>query len=219
MTCVINESGSLLALCWGKCQQFMENSTSRGFHGRGIYIVHEENTVYVRKEITKGERRSCPQAGILGAVLGLICLLAPAVYAAPINYAIDNGNFSGTFTLDVALPTPFTNWAITPLGGPLFDDELSAGIAVGFNGLSVLLRPTLLHQDGVTSFVFEVNGLGYFAQWAPGAGDGPVRGPGTISVVSAQVPEPAAAVLLAISLLALAGSRWLPRQSERQQLG
>lgn len=174
--------------------------------------------MYVKKETTKGERRSCPQAGILGAVFGLMCLLAPAVYAAPINYAIDSGNFSGTFTLDVTLPTPFTNWAITPLGGPLFDDELSAGIPVGFNGLSVLLRPTLLHQDGATSFVFEVNGLGYFAQWAPGT-DGLVRGPGTISVVSAPVPEPAAAVLLAVGLLVLSGSRWLLRRGDLQQLG
>lgn len=42
---------------------------------------------------------------------------------------------------------------------------------------------------------------------------------GSVQGQSPSVPEPSALLLLAIGLLALAGSRWLPRRGVRQQLG
>jgi hypothetical protein len=53
----------------------------------------------------------------------------------------------------------------------------------------------------------------------PSFGTKGLFGPNFQFEATAAVPEPAAAVLLVIGLLVLAGSCWLPRRGKRQQLG
>jgi hypothetical protein len=165
------------------------------------------------ESVIRRHHTSSRWALIGGALLWLSVAVTPTVQAAPIAYEIDNGFFSGTFTLDVADPIPFSVWSITPLMGPTFT-QVSPTVLV--NDLTFFSAPGLRQGTLPERFDFVAHpDFTYTAFWTPVVG-GPnfVTGGGTYSAV----PESGSVVLLAAGLLVLAGSRWLPSRREQQQL-
>lgn len=159
---------------------------------------------------------------LVGTVFWLSVTASSIAHAIPIDYEIvPGGGLSGTFTLDVAAPlAPFSAWHLVPSIGPVFD---AASLVLD----NVSIDPTdhrlfLLDNHGPLftniDLVFSSNTL----TWQGGIGDQSGRNDllsGVYRVASSAAPEPLSSVLLAIGLLVLAGSRWLSRRGERQQLG
>lgn len=175
------------------------------------------------KPISTGRRAASRWALFGSAVLWLSIALSTPAHALPTNYVLDPGTgsgfFTGTFTLDPSFGDPFTNWSISSNSGTTFSDlapPASNNDSLGLGDFRLIQFNT-----GVTRILnFEINTLSFVwsATDSKLAGAGQVIDEGTLRVVTA-VPEPTALVLLAIGLLALAGSRWLPSRRERQQLG
>jgi hypothetical protein len=178
----------------------------------------KENIMNLLKAIVKRHHASSRWAVLAGTVLWLSLAIAPTVQAAPINYTIDTGFFSGTFTLDTTIPLSFSIWSITPVAGPTYTQG-SDPILFNFTDGSGVGK--LGQSDGPGVFLFNAfPNLTYTALWQPDlALNNSVSGTGSYSEVGGAVPEPAVSILLAIGLLVLAGSRWLPGRRERQQLG
>jgi hypothetical protein len=169
------------------------------------------------RSIIKRQHTSLRWALLSGTVLWLSVAVVPPALAAPIDYHIDNGFFSGTFTLNNTLLTsPFSIWSITPNGGPTFT-PISHLILINDQSFYPGI-PSLIQADGPMGFIqFKAfPDLTYSAFWTPVNG-GPnfAYGGGSYSAV----PESEVSILLAIGLLSLAGSRWLPGRRVRQQLG
>ena len=103
---------------------------------------------------------------LLGStVLWLSVSIVPTVQAAPINYSINSGFFSGTFTLDTAIPLSFTVWSITPLLGPTFTPG-SNPILFNFTDVGVIGK--LGQSDGSSVFLFNAfANHTYTALWNP----------------------------------------------------
>jgi len=157
-----------------------------------------------------------------GAMLWLSVSIAAPAHAVPTNYEIlPGGFFSGTFTMDPTLTSnPFITWNIIPALSPAFfpgstPSELNNGdgsTIADLHQFAPLSSPDLHFTTHILEFKYD-------AQYTPDNFLNTISGTGSYRVVDGQVPEPATTVLLAIGLLVLAGSRWLPGRRERQQLG
>ncbi|TKB74823.1 MAG: hypothetical protein E8D46_04505 [Nitrospira sp.] len=168
------------------------------------------------ESINMGRHRSSRWAMLGGIMLWMSVLIASPAQAVPTNYEIvPGGFFSGTFTLDPAgTINPFTIWNITPsfplstpaIISPTFTTNFGNGA-----GFAQLTR-----FDGLLQFTFTVlPSLQFIAFHSADGGSNSTSQVGTFRVADATVPEPTAAILLAIGLLALAGSRWLPGRREQ----
>jgi hypothetical protein len=149
---------------------------------------------------------------------------APVPPSNAAEFSIDQGsgagNFVGTIFIDFFAAAPFTAWNI---GAVVSDAQFvspdpnpipSLNEFTGTN-LATLIVDDLEQVDRRLRFIAD------FATGEWRATDTSISsgvGNSDHGLLRA-VPEPAAEVLLAIGLLALAGSRWLPRRGERQQLG
>lgn len=155
-----------------------------------------------------------------GTLLWMGVALTSPAHAISTNYTlVPNSAFNGTFTLDPALAQPFTQWSFTTA----FGNNYVTG-TVFFNGLSSPGIFTL--QDNTSNpsdrfFLFNFNPLilTYQAQECLAGCNVLLAANGNVTGQSPSVPEPSVVILLAIGLLALAGSRWLPGRGARQQLG
>jgi PEP-CTERM motif len=155
-----------------------------------------------------------------GALLWLSVGITPVAQAASINYEINNGLlFSGSFSWDSApllTPSFSTNWNFDPTF--VYPNITFATHSVlGFNnnntsGLGFLSYST----DNTLTKYFEFRilpGNTYSLRLVDSVGNIDAIQKGSYSVVP-SVPEPSVVVLLAIGMLALAGSRWLPSRRE-----
>lgn len=170
--------------------------------------------------------QSCGRLALLGGiVLWLSGAIASPVYAVSTEYAITGGDLHGTFTIDLA-GRPFELWAITSDVLGFTFTETNLFITQNNGGFDIR---HVFQQEGNTGLFFNMTVLDtgtYDARARRGTifSDGSFLGitseqRGSYTASSGPVPEPAAAVLLAIGLLVLAGSRWLPSRGARQQLG
>lgn len=179
------------------------------------------------RSITTGPLATSKWALLGGAALWLSVALATPAQAT--NYVIDpGGSFSGSFQLDLTnLTTPFTTWAITVVASPFFNDTLAPGSLPNedqFNSDQLYMSLEQYTNDSNPYFGMVV----YLPQFGLGPrvdlffskdfqiGNTLISASATQSGTYSQVPEPTALLLLAIGLLALAGSRWLPRRGARQ---
>jgi len=174
----------------------------------------------ILKSIIKRHHASSRWALLGGTVLWLSVSIAAPAHAVPTTYTLPGGLFSGTYTLDQGVtPGSFSFWNIdvisgpdySSLGGSVTDNDTLTGVSTLKQGAPPTFLQLVVNPTGDTftiqSHYVTAGTLNKIELTAP-------LGPGV-----PQVPEPAAAVLLAIGLLALACSRWLPGRGDRQQLG
>lgn len=165
------------------------------------------------------------RAALLGGiVLWLSGSLASPAHATSMAYDIVGpGNFTGSFSFDNTT-SKFTDWNI------IAHFSLLLGGDVTFNP-AFQIPPDVNSGGQLSQIQGPVNIQFSIPNPAPGNGLFVAFGTTTNNIFvmsqvgdfvlhpNSAVPEPAAAVLLATSLLALAGSRWLPGRRDRPQLG
>jgi PEP-CTERM motif len=153
-----------------------------------------------------------------GVLLWMSISVTPPAHAIPTNYVLQigvgSGFFTGTFTLDPSLTNPFTNWNISSVSTTNFSNPVPPFTVNASLGGSVF-RLLQLNTGLTRALDFQINTsvLSWNAVDSKLTGSGQVIDSGTIRAVT-SVPEPTALVLLAIGMLALAGSRWLPSRRE-----
>jgi hypothetical protein len=154
-----------------------------------------------------------------GVLLWMSVAVATPAHAIPTNYVITPGGFfTGSFTLDpTSITSGFSAWSIDPITIiPIFTglSPLSHPVVVNFGlGTTAALQQYEPISKHLLFFNVDLSTLRFTASASQDGGANSIAQIGAFSQVT-SVPEPTALVLLAISMLALAGSRWLPSRRE-----